>query len=116
MFFRQVLLGFLSCLGLSPPEPVPLAQQRRFDGGELRAAAAVGLTLELVDQCLGHHLLPLPYANNPLAQLGLMFGLAYLLVEIEALISDVLHWLQKLRRRTSQSRRPKDSPNPKTEP
>jgi hypothetical protein len=94
----------------------PIVGEGGFAMSIFRAAAAVGLTLELVDQCLGHHLLPLPYANNPLAQLGLMFGLAYLLVEIEALISDVLHWLQKLRRRTSQSRRPKDSPSPKTEP
>jgi hypothetical protein len=77
-----------------------------------RAAAAAGLTFELVDQCLGYHLLPLPQASNPLAQLGLMFGLAYLLVETEALAKDVFQWFQKIRRRYS--RRSKDNTSPKT--
>ena len=46
-----------------------------------RTAAALGLSLEIAQNSLGHHLALLPAVDNSLAQLGLIFGVTFVLVE-----------------------------------
>ena len=47
-----------------------------------RTAAALGLSLEIAQNSLGHHLALLPEVTNPLAQLGLIFGATFVMVEL----------------------------------
>ena len=44
-----------------------------------RTAAALGLSLEIAQNSLGHHLSLLPAVDNPLAQLGLIFGATFVM-------------------------------------
>ena len=58
-----------------------------------RTAAAVGLSLELVQNSLGQHLPLLPEVTNPLAQLGLIFGATFVLVELWDGLRTAGKWL-----------------------
>jgi hypothetical protein len=58
-----------------------------------RTAAAVGLSLELVQNSLGQHLPLLPEVTNPLAQLGLIFGATFVLVELWDGLKTAGKWL-----------------------
>ena len=60
----------------------------------LRAAAAVGMTLGVVEQTLGHPLPFLPPVGGPLAELGLMFAGAYLVVEFLEILAIFGGWLK----------------------
>jgi hypothetical protein len=69
-----------------------------------RIAAACGLGLELASECLGGHSI-LPLAGGNLAQLGLLFGATFIVVElIDTLKEGVLRRLPRRRKRPPKSR------------
>jgi hypothetical protein len=57
-----------------------------------RTAAALGLSLEIAQNSLGHHLALLPEVTNPLAQLGLIFGVTFVLVELWDGLKTAARW------------------------
>lgn len=57
-----------------------------------RAAAAVGLGLELVQQATGQHLVNVPELTSPLAQLGVVFGATFITMELVELVATFGRW------------------------
>lgn len=78
-----------------------------------RVAAAAGLAVELVDQSLGLHLIDLPKIDTPLAQLGLLFGITYLAVEIVEILTEQAAKLRELwRGRRRRAKHPHSNASP----
>lgn len=71
-----------------------------------RTAAAVGLSLELVQNSLGHHLHLLPEVTSPLAQLGLIFGATFVLVELWDGLKAAGKWVVERAREAHAAMRP----------
>lgn len=70
-----------------------------------RAAAACGLVLEMIEKC-GVHMPGLPIGGNTLAQLGVVFGVAFVLTEGHETVAHAIHSAQrKLRPLTQRLRR-----------
>jgi hypothetical protein len=62
-----------------------------------RSAAALCLLLEVVEHGYGHAA-GLPIGGGPLAQLGLVFSLAFIMTEGQETMSSLNHWFgRKLR-------------------
>jgi hypothetical protein len=78
-----------------------------------RAAAACGLVLEMAEKC-GVHITGVPLGGGPLAQLGVVFGVAFVIAEGQETIARAWHCsLRKLRPLWQGVRRrhdPKDPP------
>lgn len=71
-----------------------------------RTAAALGLSLEIAQNSLGHHLKLLPAVDNPLAQLGLIFGATFVLVELWDGMKTGARWLNERLRAAQVQTRP----------
>lgn len=58
-----------------------------------RTAAACGLVLEMLHNC-GVHVSGLPIGGGPLAQLGAVFGAAFVLTEGREATAQFSRWIQ----------------------
>lgn len=59
-----------------------------------RAAAACGLVLEMAEHC-GIHLPAVPLGGGALAQLGVVFGMAFVLTEGQESLARFQRWVAK---------------------